>query len=335
MKSDYAFIVGATKTYIPELCALLNSLDYVGNIQDVYVLGIELDSDFVNQFDKLNYKVILHDINEQEWQEAHGKSEVVCRKRYYFADEIGKDYKAICVLDADMIFTRNPILFFEIAEKTGLVLGASKEQNQKYDDPHHQFKGEWIIPKGTCPESDLCNCPLFVDTKIWGKALRESFTIFIDGFNEMKGDNFRGADMAAMNIMLLKYGSADKTIAMPNIQWIASNEEALKPYMRAITDRGKIKTECGIPIFSYHGHWGHIKWRENQLANRHHCASTYLKAIKSPEVQEHLDSQAKGSLNLLYENFKKMFHYKIKITPNNYRHPENADYKEEYGDLWD
>lgn len=322
MKSSYSFIVCADIRYLPEFVALANSLDYVGNTSDVHFWGYQIPKEVQEQFILLGYNVIFHEINDEEIRINHGLSEVVCRKRYYFANEIGKEYKAICVLDADMIFCRNPIQYFEIAEKTGFVLGVAKEQNQKYDDPHHQFKGEWIIPEGTCPESDLCNCPLFVDTKIWGEALKRSYEIFIDGFDEMKGDNFKGPDMAAMNIMLLKYVSAGKTIAMPGIQWLGTNEQFLKPYIRAINDRGLIKTECGIPIYSYHGHYYHPLWRKTQLDNRHYCASTYLKADKSKEVQEHLDNQAKGAMNLLYENFKKMLDFKIKIEHKNYRHPE-------------
>lgn len=329
MKSNFAFVVGATETYTVELCVLLNSLDFIDNKQDVHVLGIDLKDEFTSQFSKLNYNVILHNISEQEWQEAHGRSEVVCRKRYWYADEIGKDYAAVCVLDADLILVRNPINYFKIAEKTGLIVGVVKEQKESYKDPHHQFKGEWIMPEGFIPEFDLCNCPLFVDTKIWGEALRRSYEIFIEGFPV---DNFAGPDMASMNIMLAKYGSEGKTIALPNVQWLGTNEQFLKIYQRAVTDGDKIKTETGTPIYSVHGHFGHVRWRENQLANRHHCAQGYFKA--SGDSLECSDNIAKGSLEMLYRRFKEMLHYKIKIEPYNYRHPEN-DYREEYGDLWD
>jgi hypothetical protein len=331
-KSKYAFIVCACSKYIPEAVSLLNSLDYVGNKNDVHFYGYQIPQEIQDQFEKLDYNLIFHNIADKEVKESHGLSEVTCRKRYLFADDIGKEYEAICVLDADMVFVRDPWHYFEIAAKTGLVVGCAKEQNEAYKDPHHMFKNEWIIPEGTRPEFDLCNCPLFVDTKIWGQALRESFEIFIDGFNEMKGDNFKGADMAAMNIMLIKHGSHGKTIALSNIQWLGTNEVMLKPYLRVIEDRGNIKAECGIPVFSFHGHVGHVRWRECQLSNRHRCAQGYLKA--SGEGLEASDNIAKGSLRLIYERFKKMLFWKIKIEPFNYRHPEK-DYKDEYGDLWE
>jgi len=329
-KTKYSYIVACDAKYLPEVTALLNSLDYVGNKFDVHLVGIHLPKEFLEQFDKLSYNVIHHDIDEREIQESHGISEVTCRKRYFYASQFGQDYQAVCVLDADMVFVRDPWQFFEIAAKTGFVLGVSKEQNEKYNDPHHKFNGEWIIPKGTQPESDLCNCPIFVDPKIWGKAFEESWKIFNDGF---PNTNFKAPDMAAMNIMLLKYGSADKTIALPNVQWLSTNEQALKLYQRAVNDRGKIKAETGIPIFSYHGHYGHTKWREIQLANRHRCAQGYFKA--SGDSLECSDNIAKGSLDLLYGRFKKMFSWKITLPPLNYRHPEEKDYKKEYGDLWD
>jgi len=329
-KTKYSYICAADAKYLPELTALLNSLDYVGNKFDVDLIGIHLPDEFTKQFDKLGYNVIHHNIEEKEIEESHGISEVTCRKRYYYASKLAQERSATCVLDADMIFVRDPWQFFEIAEKTGFILGVSKEQNESYDDEHHKFNGEWIISKGTQPESDLCNCPIFVNPKIWGKAFEESWEIFNTGF---PNTNFKAPDMAAMNIMLLKYGSADKTIALPNVQWLSTNEQALKLYQRAVNDRGKIKAETGIPIFSYHGHYGHTKWREIQLANRHRCAQGYFKA--SGDSLECSDNIAKGSLDLLYGRFKKMFSWKIKISSFNYRHPEEKDYKKEYGDLWD
>jgi hypothetical protein len=313
MKSNYAFIVCADIRYLPEVVAELNSLDYVGNRSDVHFYGYKIPQEVLEQFILLSYQVIFHEITDEEISANHGLSEVVCRKRYFFANQIGKEYSAVCILDADMVFTRNPIHFFEIAEKTGLVLGASKEQNKVYDDGHHTWHGQFIIPKGYYNSVDLCNCPLFVDTKIWGKALERSYQIFVDGF---PNNNFKAPDMDAMNICLIEAGSADKTIVMPGIQWLGTNEQLLKPYIRAVNDRGLIKTESGIPIFSYHGQFYHKKWRECQLDNRHRCANGYLKTTECP------DSMAHGAMNLLYSNFLKMLDWKIQIPKLNYRHPE-------------
>lgn len=324
--SKYAYVVCADVRYLPEVIANLNSLDFVGNKQDVHFFGYQIPSDVIAQFSKLSYEVIFHNITDKEVEESHGLSEVVCRKRYFYAADVGEGikyshgpYEAICVLDADMVFVRDPWKFFEIAAKTGFVLCCGKEQNKVYDDPHHQLKGEWIIPQGFYNSNDLINCPLFVDTAVWGDALKKSFEWFMESFPE---GNMKCPDMDCENIALLKAGSFDKTIVLPGIQFIGTNEQMLKPYMRVVSDRGLLKTESGIQIFSYHGQFYHTKWRKCQLDNRHGCAQGYLKAKEGTEALLASDNMAQGAMNLLYETFKKMLDHKVIIEKKNWRHPE-------------
>jgi len=304
--SKYAYIVGATRGYIPELTGLLNSLDYVGNEEDVHLIAIELSDELLNQLDKLSYKVIVHNITEDEWQADRGRSEVVCRKRYWYAAEWGKDYDAVCVLDADLVFVRNPVNYFTIAEKTGFILGPCKEQNKVYDDEHHKANGEFLMPQGYWNDKDMCNCPVFLDAKVWEDALRKSWDIFIN-------QGFKAPDMDAMNLCFLEAGSHDKTIPLPGLQWLGTNEQHLKPYIRVVSRRdGKLWTENGIEIYCYHGQYYKEKWRKCQLDNRHRCAQGYLKAT------ECCDDIAKGSMNVLYQNFLKMLRHKIIIEEKYY-----------------
>jgi hypothetical protein len=303
--------------YLPEAVAELNSLDYVGNKADFHWWGYKIPQEVINQLSKLCYKVHFHNITDAEVQESHGLSEVVCRKRYFYADEIGKDYDAVCVLDADLVFVRDPKNFFEIAAKTGLVLCPVKEQKQSYNDPHHQHKGKWIMPEGFTPEMDLCNCPLFVDAKVWGQAMRESYEMFIDGYPI---DNFKGPDMAAIQLKLSQYGAEGRTIGLPNNQWLGTNEQNLKGYSRIVGDYGFLKAENGTPTYSYHGQYFYPRWRNCQLMNRNHCAKGYLKA--SGESLLASNNIAKGAMECLYERFKKMLDWKIIIEKKNYRHPE-------------
>lgn len=324
--SKYAYIVAADSKYTPELCSLLGSLEYVGNKQDVHVIGINLDKNFTDQFPKLSYNVILHEVSEKEVEESRGISEVTCRKRYWYAATIGQSYDAVCVLDADLIFCRDPFQFFVIAEKTGYILGPCKEQNKVYDtesDDHFMVDGKWIwnIPQGFYNDKDMCNCPVFIDAKVWKEALEMEWDVFLN-------HGFKAADMDAMNLAFLQYGGYEKTIKLPGLQWLGTNEQMLKPYMRAVERRGQIFNECGPEIFCYHGHFAHKRWRDCQIDNRHNCASGYLKTT------ECCDAMAVGSMNLLYENFKKMLWLKIHIEKKNYRHSE-LGWEEDYSeDLW-
>ena len=318
-RSKYCYIVCATNTYVPELVANLNSLDFVGNKQDVHVYGIEIEQSVIEQFKKLSYSVIFNNVTEEEWTADKGRSETVCRKRYYFAAQIGQDYDSVCVLDADLVWVRDPQLYFEIAAKTGLILGPCKEQSKTYGSDevdHYYVDGKWIwnVPIGFYNDKDMTNCPVFLDAKVWKEALELSWNIFLN-------HGFRAPDMDAMNLSFLQYGSYEKTILLAGIQWLGTNEQHLKPYIRAIENHGKIQTESGIPVYSYHGQFYHKRWRDCQLANRHQCASGYLKADKHPEVIAHMDDQARGAMNCLYEYFRKMLDYKVVIEHKNYRHP--------------
>jgi len=313
--SKYCYIVTANKRYTPELVACLNSLDHVGNTFDVLFIEYDFEPEVLEQLKKLNYAVAIHHVTEEEIKSSGGLSEVLCRKRYWYAAEVGHYYDAVCVLDADLVWVRNPFQFFEIAEKTGFILGPHKEQNKVYNDPHHQFNGEWMIPEGYYNSKDLCNCPLFIDAKKWGQALRDSWLWFITHFPQT---NMKCPDMDCMNIAFIKHGAKDHIIKLANHQWLGTNETILKPYTRATTDReGLIKTENGQDIFCYHGQFYKRKWRECQLDNRHRCANGYLKATECS------DDMAKGAMNLLYTYFMKMLDHKILIEHKNYNHPEN------------
>jgi len=314
--SDFAYFVGADYKYIPELCALLNSLDYVGNLFDVYVIGMHLPTAFTEQFDKVKYRIIYLNISEDEIHSSRGISEVACRKRYWYAGYLGstKGYKAICILDADLIFNRDPWQFFEIAEKTGFVLGVTKEQNKVYDDEHHKVysecspEGTFLYPPDFWNDMDICNCPIFIDPKIWGDAFVKSWLIFAN-------QGFKAPDMDAMNLCLLKAGSHNQTIKLPGLQWLGTNEQHLKTYTKATIRRdGKLWTENGLEIFSFHGQFYHEKWRKTQLENRKGCIASRLNG------SEKSYGDAVGALDVLTGVFNKMLDYKIQIEKRDYRH---------------
>ncbi len=323
--SRHAFLVMACKKYVPEVNALLNSLDFVGNTNDVYLYAYDFPEDYLKKISTADWTYHLHlrIIPEEEARSYGGESEIVCRKRYWYAAEIGKHYAAVCVLDADLVFTRDPWQFFEIAEKTGFILGAHKEQNKKYDDPHHIPKdGKPLWDPSFTNDKDLCNCPLFIDAGKYERPLKRSWEIFTDGYPD---NNFKAPDMDAMNLCFLEAGLYHKIIKLSNHSWLGTNESLLKPYTRAVDKSGKLFTENGQEIFCFHGQYYKKRWRECQLGNRNHCAAGYLKATECS------DNMAAGAMELLTSIFNRMcFGHKVSIPKLNYVHPEQT-YEEEHG----
>jgi len=259
----------------------------------------------------LNYNVFHHEISHEENMANRGTTETVCRKRYWYAAEIGKDYKAVCVLDADMVFIRNPWQFFEIAAQTGFVLGSSKEQNKVYDHEHHQVDGQWLIDPKFCNDKDLCNAPLFIDAKRHGQALKDSWLWFLK-------HGFKAPDMDAMNLAFLHHDMYYQIVKLAGVQWLGTNEQMLKPYMKANRRAdGLLWTDSGLEIWSIHGQYYHEKWRNCQLDNRKGCIKGRL------DGSEKAYGDAVGSLQVLTTAFNEALDGTIRIEHRDWRHERN------------
>ena len=314
--SDYAYITTACKKYIPDINAQLNSLTYVGNKQDVHLWYYEYPDWYVEKLKNtdLGYKLILHEVSEEEAREYGGEAQIMLRKRYWYAAEIGKEYKAVVVVDADICFVRNPIRFFDIAAKSGVILGVHLEQCKIYDDEHDKAKGKFLIDPKFFNDKDICAVPLFVDAKKHGNWLKRSWDIFTNGYPE---NNFKSNDMDAINVCLLEAGYHDYVIKMPNVAWLGTNESLLKPYTRAcMRDKGLLWNENGGEIFSIHGQFYKKNWRDNQLANRARCAKYYL------GCNEKSNGIAEEAMNAMFGYWKKMcYEGRLKIKKMNYVNP--------------
>lgn len=303
---SYAFVVASNERYLPEITALLNSLDYIGNKHPVYLLGYRLPEDWLKQLDKLDYQVVHRAITDEQVQK-HGEAEMLMRLRYSVGSELSIMNDAVCVLDADMLFCRPVDQFFEIAAKTDLCLGAALEQKRWYGEgfeDNHRVNGEHIIPK-TWNVNDFCCCPLFFSAE-WHKVFERSWDIFAKG-------GFRAPDMDAINIAVIEAGKTDRVLLLPNVQFVGSNEKHLKAFIRTVWQEGdqNIWTETGEPIYTIHGQFYKAIWRDTQLANQHRCCEWYLKS-------EHAKGIADGAMELLHKYFLKMLDHKIQIEKKEY-----------------
>ena len=319
----YCFVVSACSKYVPELCALLNSFDLIGNKHDVKLIGYQLPASFTSQFSKLGFQVDLYDVPEAEARLYGGESEIVCRKRYWYAAEWGQAYDAVCVLDADMVMVRDVDQYFEIAARCGFIVGASLEQKRVYGHiDHHKVRGQQLIEPTWNPR-DICCAPMFVDMKVYGDLFRECWQIFADGFPET---NFKAPDMESFNLLILHRKLTDKVLLVSNPQFVGTNEKLLKPYLRAIGQShdpapgGKLWTETGDPIYVLHGQFYKKKWRKQQLLNRKGCADTYLGGSAN------CDRMSAGALEGLHEYFKKCLDYKIQVEKKAYTTDGHPDF---------
>ena len=318
--SRHCIVFASDRKYLPESVALLNSLALVGMKEDVHWWGVNIPGDIVDQLKNLPFRVSFSPVGQQEVDEAGGISEICCRKRYKYAAEVGSSYSgATVLLDADMFFNRDITPYLEWAANTGYILGASLEQKTKYDhnDDHLKVEGEFLIADGVWNRNDICCAPTFADMKKYGFLFDESYEIF-----HAKG--FKAPDQKAMNMLSIYYGINDRVVPLPNIQFVASNELALKPYLRFVhkgedpTPGGKIWSEGGgTPIYILHGGWFIKRWRNQQYLNRLGCIKGYIGG------SEKCENMARGAIELIYSYFKQCLDGPVKVdTSIEYR--ENA-----------
>ena len=304
--SQYAFIVSADMRYLPETAALLNSLDWVGHKEDVYLLHYRLPDFFIQQLNKLDYKVIAHEASSEDVQKF-GCGDIMQRKRYYYAAEWGERYDAICLLDADMFFNRTVTQYLAIAAKTGFICGASLEQKRIYggENPHHFARGKPLLEKEVWAAADVCCAPLFLDAKKYKDYLRECWLVYQDGHPD---NHFKGPDMDIQNILTITQNLTDQIVILPNLSWVGTNEKMLKPYtfVRTLVD-DRLWCDNGEPIYIVHGQYYKRKWRQTQVDNRHRCAESYL------GCSERSDGMAEQAMNTIYNRFKKMLDWKIRV----------------------
>ncbi len=296
--SRFAYFFSMCQKYIPEGTALLNSLHRVGNQQDVHISGYNLPESFISQFSKLSFPVIHHAISEPDAREFGGEGEILCRRRYFDAANVGQSYEAMCVLDADMWLVRPVEQYFEIAAKTDFILGATLEQKRMYGEHEHESlaDGTPTLPGPVWNHKDICCAPIFVDMRKHCVIFKRSWMIFREGY--------RAPDMAAINAMILAHSYSDKVLPLSNTVWVNSNEKALKPYIRFIRhDKDpepgfQLWTETGDPVYIVHGQYYKQSWRDQQLLNRIGCTNGYLGGSTKSIRMAH------GALEQLYRCFQ-------------------------------
>jgi len=201
-KSKNVSIVAASSNYLGELNALFNSIDYWEIDTDVVLLSYKLPEDYLKRIQEVfdfNIKIIQAPEGEQIRMTAIERFRVAC--------EEGKNYEAILLLDADIYFTANVDLYFDVASKgfiitshNGMIIGFGKSYQRDYnvdlgvpDYPYvkvHSTVPIWLSPK------DLD----------WFKALYDS--------REM--DNFD--DLMYLNVLGIKMGKNKRMLSLQAFQ---------------------------------------------------------------------------------------------------------------------
>lgn len=289
MASKYAYVVAANGKYFNLLTVFLNTLENVKNTQDVHVISWGLP-----EIRDYPFRVIRHEVKDEPFSSL-GEAEVLMRYRYELAANL--DCDAVCVMDADTMVIRNLDIWFDIAANANVIIGCALEQKRWYGEPenNHRVNGEHFIPR-TWAEKDICCSPLFFNPRTFGDSFRFSWSIVADYPPDQR---FRGPDMDAINMAIIKFGYTHRVIALAEATWSGLHETLLKPFSHVCEMHGNLWTINGEEIWVIHGQFDKENWQGWQIEGQLGCIDRELDG--SPRCKD----MARNCLDFLVRYFNR------------------------------
>ena len=272
--------------------AFINGLDYHDNEVDFYLSGAEPERKYVEEAKKIpDLKVNLHFVDGSELvakypppPEKRGGWHVRFY-RYKIAQEIGKNYDAVMIVDADMLCVNNIMKYFKIAHDTGFIVLPNNSWGTTIE--RVQEIGIDFLRGASSPP--FHNMPLFLDANKWNVFLNK---VWDWGTKEDWGD------MTQVSRTIFRENIVDSVFTLSNLHWIMSSfyYEEIKKSNRG----GKTYYMIGDePINTVHRRW----WREDV------CRKFVgdIKGERDHTVGHH-------NVKLLFEEYKRMnTQHKIKF----------------------
>ncbi len=242
-KSKYAWIVAASANYIPGLKAFFNSAQHFGHKEDVLLCSFNLPQDFLDSLKALTFNVRI--INMKGEDQVLGTA----IERFRIAYELGKEYEAICLLDADIFLTANNGLYFDIAAAGFIVAGAN---GMIIDfDAAYQKQYELDLGKPRWPYAKVhTTAPIFLSPKDldWFSAL----------YNSRRINSFD--DFLYLNILGIKMEKYKRLLVMPPMTFTGIHHFGVKPETGWFEKAGLLLTGTEEQCYMIHGKWWDKGW---------------------------------------------------------------------------
>ena len=242
----YAFMVSASGYYAPGLKALLHSINEFGKGIDI-VAFVSPDVDDSKVIDWNEY----HSGRELTWIISEGtndKVEMVVDRFKKFA-EIGKEYDAICILDADMYLTADVCLFFDIAD-AGFIVSGSNGMLIDFNSEYQKIAGV-ELGRSTWPYPQVhTTVPLFLSPKDldWLKSVYDAWTP--DGLD----------DFLLLNILGMLMNKHERMLVMPPYAFTGIHHWQMKPETAVFEKANLLLSGTEEQVYMVHGKWWDQKW---------------------------------------------------------------------------
>jgi len=216
VKNKYAVIMTACGL-LKGANAFINGLDYYDNEVDFYLAGGDPEKEYIEKAKQVSgLKVNLNFVHLDELQ-LNYPSPPPKRAgwqwrfyRYKMAEDIGKNYEAVLIVDADMLCMNNIMKYFKLAHDTGFLVlpnnswGSTVEKVQEIGIDF--LKGAASPP--------FHNMPLFLDANKYKNFLMQ---VWNWGGKEDWGD------MVQVSRTIFRENLIDEVFLLSNLHWVVSS----------------------------------------------------------------------------------------------------------------
>lgn len=282
----YAFVVAASDNYLQGLVAMLNSMQFHGMTADVILIPWKLPDEFLKGLGKyrFNIRVVPNDVEHQVLATAI--------ERFRVAYQLGPDYEAICLLDADMYF-HNPVdLFFDVAAK-GFIVTGSNGMIIDFGTGYQQHYGV-DLRSPTYPYAKVhTTAPIFISPPDlnWFQAL----------YDARRVDHWD--DFLYLNVLGILMEKPKRMICMPPYAFTGIHHWQMKIETGIIRkSRDLVLTGTEEPIYISHGKF----WDESYCSDQLNIMLSY---IKDWGMGEKCEQRAEDAGKILVEEFQKYLNY--------------------------
>ena len=212
MSSKYVIVIPCSANYIPGLNATLNGLDKYGNTADVKVIEEGIPEDYKEKARTVfNFDVEFIPIADLLKGEYHLNMKNSSFGRWVFSPyilymRIKDKYKVAALVGADMVIINNIMHWFEVAEKTGLIVTCDNPYTmssfQDLDERHVRLNG--LVD--TEPVSDA---PGFMDLSLHEDIIKKT----------IENSNLTDENMRAYNSAILNLKRFDRLLVLDSMLW--------------------------------------------------------------------------------------------------------------------
>ena len=199
MPSKYVIVIPCSANYLPGLNATLNGLDKYGNTVDVKVIEEGIPEDYKEKARTVfNFNVefipildLCEGINRVDIERQSSFYRWVFSP-YVLYTRIKDKYKVAALVGADMVIVNNIMHWFEVVEKTGLIVTADNPYTmssfQDLDERHIRLNG--LVD--TEPVSDS---PAFMDLQLHEDVIQKTLE-----YSKITDENMRAFNSAIYNL---------------------------------------------------------------------------------------------------------------------------------------